>query len=67
MNTEWRSRTPRSAAVSAEDQPQRPPNPRKHPLESEASHAASLLRLMLGAHSRAPGKILAAREDCAEL
>ena len=24
MNTEWRSRTPRSAAVSAEDQPQRP-------------------------------------------
>ena len=41
-------------------------NPRRHPLESEASHAANLLRLVLGAHSRAPGKILAALEDFAE-
>ena len=42
-------------------------NPRRHPLESEASHAANLLRLVLRAHSRAPGKILAAPEDFAEL
>ena len=67
MDTEGRSRNQRSAAVSAEDQPQRPRKPRTHPLESEVSSAVSLLRLVLGAHSRAPGKILPAREDFEQL
>ena len=39
------------------------PKPRRHPLESAASHAGNLLRLVLRAHRRAPGRILAARED----
>ena len=43
------------------------PNPRRHPLETEASPAANPLRLVLRAHSRAPGKILTAREDFPEL
>ena len=43
------------------------PKPRRHPLESDGSHAANLLRLVLRAHSRAPGEILAAREGFAEL
>ena len=43
------------------------PAPRQRPLESAASLAANLLRLVLRAHSRAPGKILAAREDSEEL
>ena len=37
------------------------PNPRRRLLECEASSAVNLLRLVLGAHSRALGKILAAR------
>ena len=43
------------------------PNPRRYPLESEAFRAANLLRLVRRAHSRAPGKSLAAREDFAGL
>ena len=36
-------------------------------MDSDASIAANPLRLVLRAHSRAPGKILAARGDFAEL
>ena len=43
------------------------PNPRKQSLESAAFRAASLLRRVLRAHRRAPGKILAAPEDFEEL
>ena len=53
--------------MSASDQPQRPRNVRGYPLKSEASPAANVLRLVLRAHSRAPGGILAAREDFVEL
>ena len=38
-------------------------NPSGHPLETAASHGANPLRLVLRAHSRAPGKILATRDD----
>ena len=37
--------------------------PRRHPLESIASIAVNLRRLMLRAHSPAPGEILATREE----
>ena len=49
--------------MSAEDQPQRSRNRRRPTLESGPSLAANVLRLVLRAHSRAPGEILAARED----
>ena len=39
------------------------PKPSGHRLESEVSPAANLLRLVLRAHSRAPGKTLARRGD----
>ena len=57
MNTKRRSRNPRSAAVSAEDQPQQPRN--------LAGTRWNQRRPMLRAPSRAPGKILARREDFA--
>ena len=66
MNTERRRRNPRSAAVSAEDQPLGPDSP-PAPVGIRGVPGSNLLRLVLRAHRRAPGKILAVREDFAEL
>ena len=67
MNTALGSRNQKERGCVRRGPAAAAPNPRRHPLESEASHAANLLRLVRRAHSRAPGQILAARENSEEL
>ena len=62
-NTARPSRNPKERGCVRRGPAAAAPKPRRHPLESAASHAGNLLRLVLRAHRRAPGRILAARED----